>query len=161
MSDFNKAVELAGFFLAHALPSVSEGEALIALVGHEGAGGRSMHRFVGETGPQMAEQFLATNPEGVTRAVSVCDAYVTYGGVRKDTLLAQVVEYASGKRLTIGIPYTPAKDGEPFAVHKPKFLEQHGIADDEFDGLGEALFRGVDAHSDGEKIWTAHLDQSF
>lgn len=160
MSEFAKAVELGGFFLAHALQSVVDGP-LTSLVGYETGDKRGLSRFAGEEGPQMARQFLEQKPEGIERAVAVVDAFVTYGGVKKDTLLATIVELATGKKLVVGIPYTPAQDGAPFKVHKPKFLETENLENDDLNALGAALFAGVDAHEDGEKIWTAHLDQSF
>jgi hypothetical protein len=161
---FDKAVELAGFFLAHAVLSVQEGGALIPMVAFEQDGKRNMVRFAAEDladGVASARAFLEMNEPNAEHAVLVCDAYVTYGDVKKDTLLASVVEYHGAKRsLTIGIPYTPGKGGNVFAVHKPKFLEQKGL-ESELNGLGEALFRGVDAHEEGGQVWTAALDQSF
>ena len=121
--DFGKAVELAGFFLAHAVWSVHEGGPLVPLVAFENAQGRNMVRFAAEDsrqGVMAAQQFLTANEPSATHAVMVCDAFVTYGDVRKDTLIASVVAYGEPEQsLTIGIPYTPATDAGPFAVHRP------------------------------------------
>ncbi len=163
--DFGKAVELAGFFLAHAVWSIHEGGPLVPLVAFENAQGRNMVRFAAEDsrqGVMAAQQFLTANEPSATHAVMVCDAFVTYGDVRKDTLIASVVAYGEPEQsLTIGIPYTPSTEAAPFAVHRPKFLEQVGLGEEDLDGLGEALFRGVDAHEQAGPIWNAALDQSF
>lgn len=163
--DFGKAVELAGFFLAHAVWSIHEGGPLVPLVAFESDQGRNMVRFAAEDSRQgvvAAQKFLTANEANATHAVMVCDAFVTYGDVRKDTLIASVVAYGEPEQsLTIGIPYTPASDTGAFAVHRPKFLEHVGLAEDDLDGLGDALFRGVDAHEQAAPIWNAALDQSF
>ncbi|NUO49182.1 MAG: hypothetical protein HOV80_10040 [Polyangiaceae bacterium] len=162
--DFEKAAELAGFFTAHAVWSVSDGETLVPLLGHEGAAGRNMIRFAAEQAEEAvrhAKDWLESNPENVARAVLVYDGFLTLGDVRKDALFATVVDYADPRRsLEIAIPYRPANHDDGFAVYMLKALSSVGLPDD-LGSLVDAFFRGADAHEHGGKIWTDHLDSSF
>ena len=69
------AAELAGFFAAHAVWSVSDGDTLIPLVGYETADGkRQMNRLVAdrlEEGAVRGKAWLAKPPEPAVRAVLV------------------------------------------------------------------------------------------
>lgn len=157
-------VELAGYFLAHAVWSVSDGDALIPMVGHETQGKRGLVRFAGpelQEAATKAQQFVDANPQGATRACAIIDAFVTLGDRRTDALVVTAVRYAAPKRtLQVILPYRPAKAGQTFAVFKPKFTQFDGEPA-ELDGAVEAFFRGVDGHAEAAKVWNAHLDQSF
>jgi hypothetical protein len=157
------ATELAGFFAAHAVWSVSDGATLIPLVAYETADGkREMMRFVSERveeGAARGKEWLAKNPIGAARAVLVFDGFITLSGNRMDALIVTIRDYTSVEaEVTMAIPYRPAGDAKGFAVHRPKFLGFKG-AEPDWQKLGEALWVGVDKHEKGAEVWNKHLDQ--
>lgn len=159
MYDFAR---LAGFFAAHGVWSVSDGGPLTPLLGYDEVNGqRGMTRFVAEDiaeGARKGREELETNPAGRLRAVLVLDAYIHLESGKVDALIAEAVEYGPApKKLVIAVPYRP----EPFAVHRPKFLEIEGFPDAETGNLADAFFAGVDAHEQGNAVWSAHLDESI
>src|SRR5215468_6553390 len=117
---FEGAAELAGYFLAHAVWCVEDGDTLVPLVGHERVlvddGERAFTLLRFEAPEQSdairnAEEWLETNPERVARAVLIHDGYFTWMGVRRDALFSRILEYGRpGRSLQIVIPYRHARD---------------------------------------------------
>jgi len=156
--------QLAGFFAAHAVWCVSEGETLIPLVAFQGPGDeRKMHRFAAELiedGVAQGKDWLARNPESASRGVLVYDGFVTLPTGKTDALIIETMQYDPEPRgFTMAVPYRHAGSPRGFAVYRPKFMGFEGPQPD-FDRLGDAFFRGVDEHEKGAAVWTAHLDQS-
>lgn len=158
------AAELAGFFAAHAVWSVSDGETLIPLVGYETADGkRQMHRLVAERvedGAARGKAWLAKPPEPAVRAVLVYDGYITLKTDKMDALLVTLRDYTHGEaEITIAVPYRPASHAKGFAVHRPKFFGFKGAAP-EWQAIGTALWAGIAQHDKGAAVWNKHLDES-
>jgi len=158
------ASELAGFFAAHAVWSVSDGETLIPLVAYETAGGkRQMNRLVSERveeGATRGKEWLAKNPDHAARAVLVFDGFITLKSGKTDALILTIREYTLGEaEITMAVPYRPASDAKGFAVHRPKFLGFKGAQPD-WQKVGEALWTGIAKHEKGAEVWNKHLDES-
>ncbi|MDG4826321.1 hypothetical protein O7635_31105 [Asanoa sp. WMMD1127] len=158
-----QTAHLAGFFAAHGIWNVSDGGALIPMLGHEAADGqRGMMRFAGgdiADGARAGREVLESNPDGAARAVLVVDAYLHLPAGRVDALMVDAVEY--GPRpvsLKIAVPYRPQSSG--FAVHRPKVLQVVGVPEGDHPALFEAFFAGVDAHEPAAAVWNAYLDES-
>jgi hypothetical protein len=167
---FEGAAELAGYFLAHALCRVRDGEMLSPLIGHErvvvDSGERAFTHLRFEAldpreSLRNAEQWLETNPQEVARAVLVHAGEFLWLGERHQALYSRVVDFRRPVRsLEIVTPYRLATDHEEFAVHRPKLFEPRGLPQD-LAAIVKALFRGIDAHEEGGKTWSRHLDQSI
>jgi hypothetical protein len=158
--------QLAGFFAAHGIWSVSDGATLIPMLGFErGNGERGMSRFVLDdlgAAAQAGREALAANPEGVARAALVVDGYVHLEAGKVDALIVEAVEYGPQHlSLTIAVPYRPPARPGGFAVHRPKFLSMTGVDRQQAGGLAEAFFAGVDGHEQAATVWNAHLDDSL
>lgn len=156
-------MELAGFFVAHAVWSISDGEILIPLAGAETAAGqRNLIRFASdriEDGVAAGQKWLAENPDRAARAVLVFDGFITLAGQRSDALLAMVRDFAPGNAsATWAVPYRPANSPGGFAVHRPKLLAGPESAD--LEHLAAAFWRGVTSHEKGVEVWNRHLDES-
>lgn len=156
--------ELAGFFAAHAVWCVSDGESLIPFAAYDTPGGkREMVRFAAdrlENGVAAGKEWIAKNPEHASRAVLVFDGFVTLTSGKTDAIAITARDFTQGDaELTIAVPYRPATNSKGFAVHRPKFLGYKG-AEPNFEQLAEALWRGVAKHEKGAEIWNAHLDES-
>lgn len=162
------ACRLAGFFAAHAIWSVSDGEVLIPMLAQETtAGERSLRRFMDEdleAAVEVAHEQQDANADGHARSVLLHDAYLHLDPedeeAKVDAVVLHVVDHGTGARLVIGVPYRPADAEGGFAVHRPKFLEADGLDEDLVPQLGEAFFAGVDEHEQGVAVWNAHLDES-
>jgi len=158
--------QLAGFFAAHGVWSVSDGATLIPLLGYEQATGeRGMSRFaLPDLGAAATagREALTTNAAGARRAALVVDGYVHVDAGRVDALIVEAIEYGPQQvSLTIAVPYRPSSSPNGFAVHRPKFLSMSGVERQEAAGLGDAFFVGVDSHEAAAAVWNAHLDGSL
>jgi hypothetical protein len=157
------AVELAGYFTAHAVWCVSEGATLVPILAFEtGEGSRQMHRLFDEDLEQAVARgrgWLKENPESASRAALIYDGYIHLPDGKTDALMVEVRELASGRSVTLAVPYRHAESPKGFAVHRPKFLGFEGEQPD-FDEVAEAFFRGVDQHEQGAAVWNSHLDES-
>lgn len=156
---------MAGFYAAHGVWSVSEGETLIPLIGYEEPdGGRGMDRYVlDDVGQavQAAQEALEDNEHGAVRAVLVADAYLTMEWGRTDALIVRAVEHGlTPGSMELAVPYTPPTDTSPFTVHRLQIIEVTGFAHQDYDTLAEAFFDGVDSHEQAAQVWHAHFDQS-
>ena len=159
---FAAAEELGGFFVAHAIWSVSTGETLIPMIGYVKDGERTLMRLEGDDMEKIVEEgriWMDTNPEEVTLAVFIYDGYVRLPTGRTDALMSDIRDYGPpAMSLQVVLPYRSAKSGR-FAVHRPKFQRPEGIAD--LTVIGEAFFRGVNSHEHGARIWNENLDPSI
>jgi len=158
------AAKLAGFFAAHGIWCVSDGEVLIPLLGIEsGDGTRKMLRLASdqaEQGVAEGKEKLSQNPDGAARAVLVYDGFVTFEGGKLDALLVDFHLYGELPRsVLMAVPYRPSGDPKGFAVHRPKFLSFTGPEPD-FEAVGKSFFEGVDCHEKGAKVWNECLDES-
>jgi hypothetical protein len=166
---FEGAAELAGYFLAHAVCCIEHGDILVPLVGHERVatedGERAFALLRFEAVEQVAairnaEQWLESAQHDLARAVLIHDGFVTWAGVRRDALFSRAIDFRRPRRsLEVVIPYRHARDAGGFAIHRPKLLNAVGLPDD-VGPVIKALYRGVDAHEQGSKVWARHLDQS-
>jgi hypothetical protein len=156
--------EMAGLFAAHAVWSVSDGEILIPIVAYESLdGNRQMIRLVTdrvEEGVARGMEWMAKNPERVSRAVLIYDGFITLKSGKTDALIVTARDYTLGiSEVTLAVPYRSKNDPNGFAVHRPKFLGFKGEEPD-FQKLGEALWRGIAKHEKGAEAWNSHLDES-
>jgi hypothetical protein len=161
-----RALELAGFFAAHAVWCVSDGETLCTLLGQESAAkGRNMVRFAlerVEDGVAKGQAYLDANPESSDHAALIYDGYLTSPSGRTDALLIVVRSYApAASTLTLAIPYRSADCSGGFAVHRPKFIDWQGAGDPDHQALGEAFSRGIESHEKGRVVWHEALDDSI
>jgi hypothetical protein len=166
LAGMRETARLAGFFAAHGIWSVSDGEALIPMLGYEHHDGdRGMDRFaypdLGDAA-QAVLQALAANEHDSARAVLVVDGYVHLDTGKTDALIVEAVEYGPARSsLKLAVPYRPAPSPYGFAVHRPKFMEVTGVGDDpNYKILADEFFAGVDSHEEAAAVWNAHLDPS-
>ncbi|MFI0369595.1 hypothetical protein ACH35V_17105 [Actinomadura sp. 1N219] len=153
---------MAGFFSAHGVWSVSDGETLIPLLGHEDADGRQgmdrlVHDDLGDAA-KAGQAALEAGRPGRVRAVLVVDAYLHLEAGRVDALIVNAVEYVPSRRsLQMAIPYRPQSSPEGFAVYRPKFIDVMGMDEPDYAALADAFFAGVDSHEQAAATWNAHL----
>lgn len=159
-----KAAELAGFFAAHSVWCVSDGETLVPLFGDEGVNGeRGLTRLAAEylrEGVELGKSMLEQNKARALRAVLVFDGYLTLNRARLDALLVTFVDYTGAAKIVVemAVPYRAKKDTAGFAVHRPKLISFGGITD--VQALTEAFFKGVEEHEQGSRVWSEFLDES-
>ena len=159
-----ETANLAGFFAAHAIWCVSDGEPLIPMLAYEHVdGAREMNRLAAdrfEEGVAIGRQWLEENPHGATRAVLVYDGYIRLESGRTDTLIIDAVEYQPTRwSFRMYVPYRSVGAAGGFAVYRPKFAEFEGADEPPVSELAEAFFAGVDSHEPGSAVWNEHLDQ--
>jgi hypothetical protein len=155
--------QLAGFFSAHSVWSVSDGGPLVPIyASSQGDGKPEMKRLAHE---QLEDGVAAGRAllEGELDKdrVLIFDGLITLNGEKVDAL---VVEWRSvstpEKRMTLGIPYTPGTANQRFLVHRPKVLTADERSRVGLEGLLNHFWSGVDQHTEGAKVWNEHMDQS-
>jgi hypothetical protein len=156
------AALLAGFFAAHAVWSVSDGEALVPIYAYVDASGqRTLERLASESlqaSVDSGKALLEKNPHKAQCAVLIYDGYVTLSGHKQDALILVVRDYSSSRSVLLAIPYSPKTGTTAFTVFRPKIL-QFPAADSAQEFI-EAFWRGVEEHKRGFAVWNAHIDQS-
>ncbi|WP_158843430.1 hypothetical protein [Saccharothrix deserti] len=156
---------LAGFYAAHGIWSVSEGETLIPILGYEQPdGGRGLDRFmldnVGDS-VRAAQEALEVNEHGAARAALIADAYIHLDTGRTDALIVHAVEYGlTPGSIELAVPYRPHTDSSRFTVYRLQIMEVTGFENQDYDALAEAFFNGVDSHEQAAAVWNAHLDHT-
>src|SRR5687767_15186504 len=152
--------ELAGFFAAHAVWCIEDGETLVTILAFEMPdGSRQMHRLVTEQVEDSVARgraWLAENPEGASRAVLIYDGYLTLDTGKVDALILDARLFGPPPQsLLMAVPYRLAEHPDGFAVHRLKFLDFDGAEPDPAT-IGEAFFRGVEQHERGALVWSEH-----
>jgi hypothetical protein len=158
----NKLMELAGFFTAHAVWTVSLQQGPLApILVTEGAGERSMTRFDKEKSMELAvakaQDLLDSNSAEADRGILLYDAFVTLDEGRCDAIIVQGVDHDSGTlKMEIIQPYRPPNAPGGFAVMQPKVSFPAGQVE-YADELIEAFFEGLDSHEEGGPLWTESI----
>jgi hypothetical protein len=159
------ALRLAGFFAAHAVWCVYDGETLIPILAFtDETGERKMERLVVEEDLVKSVAYgrdrLQRNEMDANDAVLIYDGFVDVSDEKLDAIVIEIRSYFSpGSEATLAIPYTPKGDRR-FAVHRPKVLRWEQCEDLDLQAGFEAFFEGVQGHDKGSHIWTDALDES-
>ncbi|GAA2097270.1 hypothetical protein [Actinomadura alba] len=154
--------KMAGFYAAHGVWSVSDGETLIPMLGYAHVdGGQGMDRLafddVGDAA-RAGQEALEAGRDGWVRAALVVDAYLHLDAGRIDALIVDAVEYLPAPRsMKMAIPYRPQPSTQGFAVYRPKFIEVTGVDEPDYAALADSFFSGVDSHEPAAAVWNAHL----
>ncbi len=157
-----KLMELAGFFTAHAVWTVSLSQGPLApILVTEDEGGRSMTRFDKESSMELAvakaQKLLDSNSAEADRGILLYDAFVTLDEQRCDAIIVQGIDHDSGLlKLEIVQPYRPPNAPGGFAVMQPKVSFPEGRVKDT-DSLIEAFFSGLDSHEEGGPLWSQSI----
>jgi hypothetical protein len=157
------ASELAGFFAAHAIWTVSDAEILMPMLAYTTEDGqRRMERLVGsdvQSAVEYGRQKLKTDSMDANDGVLIFDGRITVETGKLDAIILEMRCYGfPDAEATIAVPYTPKTTGR-FLVHKPKLLQWHECDDFDSDAVFESFFRGVAKHEEGSRIWNAYLDE--
>jgi hypothetical protein len=158
------AFRLAGFFAAHAIWCVSDGETLtpmLARVGEDGT--RSMDRLVMDdlaAAVASGRRSLDSNDADASDAALVYDGRIPLGTDKIDAIIIEIRAYFSPQsEAVIAIPYTPKSSGR-FRVHKPKLLQRKNCDHFDMKAVLGSFFEGVGEHEKGSNLWNASLDES-
>jgi hypothetical protein len=159
------AFELAGFFAAHAVWCVSDGETLTPMLAYTSADDeRRMERLVvGEdlaASVALGEERLEANRMDASDAALLYDGRISIGAEKLDAILIEVRAYFSPwSEAMLAVPYSPKSSGR-FRVHRPKLLAWENSEDFDLDLALEKFFEDVEHHEKGAEIWNAYLDES-
>jgi hypothetical protein len=155
-------MELAGFFTAHAVWTVSLQQGPLApILVTESEGERSLTRFNQE--PSMeeavakAQGLLDGSQDDADRGIILYDAFVTLDDGRCDAIIVQGQEHVSGLlKVEIIQPYRPPNAPGGFAVMQPKVSFPEGQVE-HAEQLIEAFFEGLDSHEEGGPLWSESI----
>ena len=158
------ASELAGFFAAHAIWCVSDGDTLIPMLAYTTEDDeRKMERFAHDEladAVEYGKQKLASNEMDANDAALLYDGRIPVDGDKLDAIIIELRAYFSPDSTAVmAVPYTPKSTGQ-FRVHKPKLLAWENCDDFDLDYAMESFFEGVAGHEKGSQIWDKCLDES-
>mgnify|MGYP007045075907 CR=1 FL=1 len=162
-NDMNELARLVGFIAAHAIWCVSDEGPLVPMIGFQRQdGSNGLVRFTDpdmERGVSQARAWLESNPEQAMSAVAALDGFYPMASGKSDAIILEARLYGStAKRFEMAVPYRPKSAVASFAVYRPKFIRVEGETPD-YSKLADEFFAGVDGHSEGAKVWNAHMDQ--
>jgi hypothetical protein len=159
------ASKLDGFFAAHAVWCVSDGETLVPMLAYTTADDeRKMERLVinDDLAASVAhgKEKLESNEMDANDAVLLYDGRIPIGKEKVDAIIVEMRAYFSpGSEAVMAVPFTPKAAGR-FRVHKPKLLGWTNCDDFDMDAALQSFFEGVNSHDKGAKIWNDCLDES-
>ena len=159
-------INLAGFFAAHSVWCVCEGETLIPIIAFLRSDGTQEFRRIEDEELENAlargNAWLEENPERAVCALLIYDGFITLTSGKTDAVILEIREFSGEgpEALRMEVPYRHATKEEGFAVHKPKFLDASPAVQD-FVALGQAFFQGVERHDKGSAVWNAHINETI
>ncbi|ADV28644.1 hypothetical protein Psesu_2818 [Pseudoxanthomonas suwonensis 11-1] len=153
-----RAAELGGFYAAHGLWFIAEGEPLVPLLGQDTpVQGQDILRFRGDDPEQAVARACAhldANPHGVERAILVHDGQFESDGGTAEALIAMVRCYREPRStLVIALPYRRAQPGQDFGLLRPRVLGWEGEPRPNWHALMGAFFRGFQMHTAAAQVW--------
>lgn len=152
----------AGFYAAHGIWSVSDGDMLTPLLGYAATdGSEGLERLLSDDPAEAAhlgsERLQIGRPQWI-RAVLLVDAFLHLPRGRTDALIIDAVEYTPQPRsMRMAVPYRPQSPTGKFAVYRPKFIDTQGFTDPDYGELADSFYTGVDSHQQAAAVWHAHL----
>jgi hypothetical protein len=166
----DKAAQMAGFFVAHAIWIISKEVGVLVPFGgfDPPEGQRSLLEFEDErmeVRVETARKWLAENPDGAVHAVLIFDGFVLLPSGKTDALIIEVRTYGpTPESLSMVVPYRPLSSPDGFGVYRPRYLEYSGSNEesltDDWAALDESFWRGVASHADGAAAWKKIEDAS-
>lgn len=159
----NELAQLIGFFAAHAIWCVLDGELLVPMVGFQRQNAtRGSLRFVGSDlghSVERARAWLETNPEHAMMAIAALDGFYPIASGKADAIILEGRLYDTHiERFEMAVPYRPKSAAESFVVYRPKFIRVEGETQD-YSKLADQFFAGVETYTESAKVWSAHIDQ--
>ena len=160
------ACELAGFFAAHAIWSVSDGGALVPILAYTtGDDERKMERLAQDDVAEAVasgKDRLTSNEMDAIDGVLLFDGRISFDDEDElDAIIIEIRTYFSlDSEAVLAVPYSPASESGDFRVHKPKLVEWKDCDDFDLETAMDAFFKGVDSHDEGSKVWSEALDES-
>jgi len=159
-----ETAQLAGFVAAHAIHCVSEGKCLtMPLLVIEKDDGKT--QFIEVTGKSSqeavakGEKLMQKPVAGACRAVLAFEAYLNLPPGQTDAIFLHAYCYQpEPQQLIVAVPFRLANNPAGFAVFRPKFIAYEDAPPKP--GTLEAFLQGIARHPPGQKVWTAHLDES-
>jgi hypothetical protein len=149
---------------AHGILRVSEGKSLtMPLLVIEKDDGSAQFIEVtaksSEEAVKKGEKMMKNPVPGARRAVLAVEAFLNLPPGKTDAIFLHGRNYKPQRsELYIAVPFRPPDKPGGFAVFRPKFIayEDDPPPPDALDDFR----RGVALHPPGQKVWTAHLDES-
>lgn len=160
------AFNLAGFFAAHAIWCVSDGEGLVPMFACTDENDeQKMERLLVNDDLAASVEFgkskLESNESDANDAVLVYDGRIPIQDQKYDAIVIEIRSYFSpGSKAVMAVPYKPAATGD-FRVFKPKLMQWDECDDFDLNAAVQSFFEGVDAHEKGSAVWNRALDQSI
>ena len=106
-------------------------------------------------------RWLDASSGAADAAVVVCDAFVTIGGVRHDSLLIDGRSYAPAiGAIKVAVPYRAHHHPRGFAIYRPKFIVE-SLTGQDAALYKDAFSRGIYSHEAGRRVWDACFDESW
>jgi hypothetical protein len=160
-----QSLELAGFFAAHAVWCVSEGETLIPMLAYKTKSNeRRMDRLIFDdlgAAVQAGKQKLEANEMNADSAALLYDGRIPINNKNLDAIIVEIRDYQSPNSCALMVvPYSPKSLFRRFLIHRPKLLQWKDCEGFDMNSALEAFFVGVDQHEKGAKVWNQALDQS-
>src|SRR3974390_631464 len=139
------AFKLAGYFAAHAIWCVSDGETLIPMLASTTEDDeRKRERLVVnddlEASVAYGKKKLGSNEMDANDAVLLYDGRIPAGAEKLDAIINEMRAYFSpSSDVVMAVPYTPRTSGK-FLVHKPKLLGWKNCEDFDMNAAIESFF---------------------
>ena len=150
-------MKMAGEFTSHAIWSVSSGEVLIPILGYlKSDNTQSMQRLAMGSVEAISygEQSISNLDKDTLGAAFIKDGIVTLDTGKTDALIVDITfAEDSNKKVQFILPYRNANHTDGFAVHRLQLSALDGIAKETSESLIDAFFDGIEAHTQGGKIW--------
>ncbi|EAQ78137.1 hypothetical protein [Blastopirellula marina] len=157
------AAELGGFFAAHAVWCVSDGDLLIPILAYATPDGeREMERLEHddlEVAVKAGVERLEANEMEADDGVFVFDGRVTINEVTHDAIILEHRAYLwPESKLIVAVPYVPVESGA-FKVHRPMLLAWEKCDDCDPDTAMKSFFHGVAEHEKGAEVWKTCFEE--
>ncbi|PQO30064.1 hypothetical protein [Blastopirellula marina] len=158
-----EAAELGGFFAAHAIWCVSDGDLLVPILAYATPDGeRQMERLQHddmEIAVEAGMKRLEANEMAADDGVLVFDGCVTLDEKSLDAIILEHRAFLwPDSKLVVAVPYVPLESGQ-FKVRRPILLAYENCDDCDPDLAMRSFFHGVSEHEKGAEVWNNCLDE--
>ncbi|MDF1660394.1 MAG: hypothetical protein P1V97_01380 [Planctomycetota bacterium] len=159
------AHKLAGYIAAKALWSVKEEKPQVPLYGFiDKQDERHVEDIVADTlvdAVKLGSQRLIENSEDAVFGAMVFVGTLPIGKGEYDALFMEIRDYSKPEaKAIITVPFSPKTPSKTFRVHKLKVVEWSHCEDFDKEACLNSIFKGIEGHEDGFKLWRTSFDGS-
>lgn len=151
-----------GFFAAHGIWQVQDGENVIPLLSVQKNNVRNFERYEGESYEQAldkAKTAIKKKANDFSYSLLAYDGFITLNDEKHEAIIIEATDSTTpNSTISMAVPYRSAKSELGLAIYKPKVLSS---TTPDLNLFLNDFWKGAESHTKAIEFWDKYSDQSI